>query len=228
MKTYAEIKDLELKNLYSKMAQATKRLEEGNYNGNHQQKGEEMIIKDYSTYIDNIDEVVAFKIGQATNSLIKGFQEAYKAYNNEYFKNFSDFVDKYIRGIAPDGTMKNGMFYCQSECYFLGIGINELLCFKENDPLQEETGDLLRTIVNANYGTKIPMASEVKQAETELANIAFSENKYSADEYDVAFIRAKEIQFNSGNKGLNVLSPECLLATDEAYQRAIARHHKQK
>lgn len=207
MKTYEEFKKMVLANEYSIMRRAKQRLDEGKYNNDAFKKGDEMLIKDCSTFIDNIDEVVAFEIGRQTNKLIRGFQIAYKYHSNEYFKNFSEFVDNYVRGITPDGKEKNGTYFCQSECFNLGVGIQELSCFKDNYPLKEETGDIFRTIVNANFGTNIPMAAEVKQAE----------ESYITNPCKETLMHLMQVKRNSGNNGKEMMDVR-QLSTNSEYQ----------
>ena len=207
MKTYEEFKKMVLANEYSIMKGAKKRLDEDKYNHASNKTADEMLIKECATFIDNIDEVVAFEIGHQTNQLIRGFQTAYKYHTNEYFKNFSEFVDNYVRGITPDGKEKNGTFFCQSQCFDLGVGIQELSCFKDNDPLKEETGDVFRTIVNANFGTNIPMAAEVKKAE----------ESYRTNPCKETLMHLMQVKRNSGNNGEQVMDVK-QLSTNQEYQ----------
>lgn len=205
MKKYEEFKKMVLENEKAKIRRAKQRLEEGKYNSQEQKIADEMLIKECTTFINNIDEVVAFEIGRQTNQLIRGFQTAFKYHTSEYFKNFSEFVDNYVRGITPDGKEKNGTFFCQSQCFDLGVGIQELSCFKDNDPLKEETGDVFRTIVNANFGTNIPMAAEVKQAE----------EAYTTNPCKETLMHLMQVRRNSGNNRENMMEVSQLSINQE-------------
>ncbi len=195
----------------------TERLEKSELK-DHEKKGLEMALQNYQNNLDNIDEVTTIEIGAATNSLIKGIQTAYSFHLPEYWRNFEEFVDKYVTGLTSDGNLKNGSYFGKQQCYELGLSKSDLLCFKGNNPMNTNPGDIFRQNINVNYGTNIPMSGIEQQALQEYESAVFSGDDVAKDQ---AMIKYKEIQRDAGS--LKIGPEYHPLATDQNYQEAINR-----
>lgn len=160
-----------------------------------------------ATYIDlnNIDECTAIYIGFCTNQLIESIKRAHDFDTLEYYKDFDAFLKRYILG---DGIESFG----HGNCQILGVGINDLECFRGCNPNKDEPGDLFRQIINVNYGTTIPMAADLRYVEQE--QLERSEN-------DKDLVYGKEVLRDAGKLyGNGNFSP---LAVDQEYQEAKTR-----
>ena len=185
----------------------------------YEKRAKQMVIESSKIYIDNIDEVTIIEIGSVTNSLIEAIKKAYQYHLVEYWQNFEKFMEKYIIGLTPDGKLKAGSFFGQSQCYELGVGLKELsICFKGKNPMTAETGDLFRKLINTNYGTNIPLTGVEEAALKEYESVAFGTD---TDKKDQAFICLKEIQRDAG--ALKNGGDYYILATNQNYQEAKAR-----
>ena len=161
-------------------------------------------IEEYKRDIDNIEEIAIIDIGAAANTFIRGMQTVYQAHSNDYFQNFEKFIDDYVIG---------GDLLTEARLT-LGVDRDELLCFKGRNPMSNETGDLFRKIVNANFGTNIPMSNDEQEALQAYENVDRND-KFAAAE---AFVRFKEIERDSG--ALKVGGHYYPLVSDEKYQEA--------
>lgn len=217
MRTFEEFKERELYNLDSLKNKCIAELKEGGLK-DVQEKVKKEIVQDCQTYIDHIDEVATIKIGDVTNSLIRAIQTAYKWQTHDYWTDFENFIDNNVIGLTSDGKMKSGLYYGQIQCYELGAGINDLLCFKGRDPMDEKTCDLFRQYVNNNFGTHIPMSEEIEQALRDLREAELSEDPVAKDK---AFIHFREVQRDAGN--LIGSGKYFILETDQKYQDAKTR-----
>ena len=216
MKTFGELKESGKANIIAIMQRAMQKLEKGDLRLNDETV-QNMIIQECQSNIKNIDEVTTIEIGAQTNLLIKAIQTAYQCHLNDYWQNFERFINDYVTGLTPDGKPKNGLYFGQDQCLMLGVGINELLCFKGRSPMDSESGDLFRQIVNANFGTNIPMSGVVQQAIQDYEAVAFGDDEIAKAQ---AFTHLKEVQRDSGllkNGGIYYT-----LATDQIYQDAKA------
>lgn len=202
MRNFEEMQKHVEANLTSAMQRCMDELKKDNLT-EPMKKGISVAIQDFQKYIDNIEEVTTIAIGSQTNRLIQQIQKAYRLNLKDYYNNFEKFIDEYV--VKSDLGAE------------LGVGVNELLCFKGRDPLDEKTGDLLRQIVNTNCGTNIPMSGIEEQAIKEYNSTGFTDEIASAK----AFVQLKEIQRDSGtlNPGAMQYYP---LATDQKYQEAKA------
>ena len=178
----------------------------------------ERLIKNYLRQIENIEEIATIEIGYSTNKLIRVIQRAYKYYFDEYWQDFDNFMEKHIIGVTPDGKLLSGERFGTYECLLLGLGIEELSCFKGKDPLSDGTCNLFRSYINANYGTNIPMAGVEHQALNNYKEVAFRSDSEAKDK---AFVKLREVQRDSG--ALKLGGEYHLLSTDKAYQEAKAR-----
>lgn len=184
-----------------------------------EKKALNMVIRDSQIYLDNIDEVTTINIGATTNSVINSIQTAYKHHLVDYWQDFKSFADKYIVGMTEDGNFKRGSFFAQHECYSLGIGIKELAtCFEGRDPMKAEAGNLFRQLINANYGTNIPMEGVEQQALNDYGAVAFGSDPVAKDK---AFVHLKEVQRDAGS--LQNGGDYYLLVTNNEYQEAKTR-----
>lgn len=217
MRTFEEIKKNELYRQNSLISRCSERLNEGGLR-DFEERAMTMVIDDSQSYIDNIDEVAKIKIGATTNSLIKAIQTAYKIHLNEYWQDFEGFVDEHVVGMTPDGKLKNGIYFGQSECLTLGIGVDDLSCFKGCNPMSDEVCDVFRRSINDNYGTNIPMAGVEEAALQEYEEVAFTGDEEAKDN---AFTHLKEVQRDSGT--LMNGGTYYLLATNQQYQEAKDR-----
>ena len=175
----------------------------------------EGILQDCQGLLENIDECTVIEIGNRTNKLIKGLQTAYKDHQNDYFKRFEYFLDEYVVGLDSDGNAKYGRHTATEECYCLGIGVDDLLLFKGKDPFDSEVCDQFKKLINANFGTNIPMADVEEQVRKE-----FKET-IGTEEHDKAFVHLREVERDSGElMHWGLYYP---LALDDEYQEAKSR-----
>lgn len=216
MKTFEERKEEIKANQERIMQQAMEKIKNGNLN-DWDEGVEKNIIIERQRNIENIDEVTTIDIGAETNSLIEQIKTQYEMHLVDYYQDFERFINEYIFGLNPDGKPKDratsGKFLCMS----LGVGANELLCFKGKNPMKGETGDLFKQTVNHIYGTNIPMSDIENQAHQ-----AYKEAAYSGDELEKAqaFMHLREIQRDAGK--LKNGGSYHLLAYDQLYQEAKA------
>ena len=176
------------------------------------------IFKQLKDEIDNAEEITTIEIGASTNALIEAIKKAYRHYLYDYWHDFDKFMNEYIIGITPDGKYKSGTHYGTYECLLLGIGIEELSCFRGKNPLCAGTCNFFRDIVNANFGTNIPMSGVEYQAMNNYKDVIFSNDTEAKDK---ALICLREVQRNSGS--LKYDGEYHLLSTDKEYQDAKAR-----
>ena len=216
MRTFEEIQERMIASRNSIMQRAMQDLEKGGLK-DWEERAAYITIQECQSNIENIGEVTTIEIGAETNSLIKAIQTAYRFHLTDYWQNFERFIDNYVSGLTPDGERRNGAYFGQSQCLELGVGINELLCFKGRDPMNSETGDLFRQIVNANCGTNIPMSGVEQQALQEYESVAFGDDEIAKAQ---ALIHLKEVQRDSGT--LRNGGTYYTLATDQNYQDAKA------
>ena len=217
MKTFDEVKAFVKAAQSTTMESAIEKLKNDDLK-DFEERAYNSVVQNCQKNIENIEEVTTIEIGATTNSLIRSIQKAYQFHLEDYYQNFEGFIDDYVVGIAPDGSLKNGAYFGQAQCFELGIGVNELLCFKGRNPMLDETGDLFRQTINANYGTNIPMASDAKQALQKYEAVAFGDDEEAKDQ---VFIHLKEVQRDSGI--LRNGGEYYILANDQAYQEAIER-----
>lgn len=217
MRTFEEIKETEKYTCIRTMQKAMQELEKGGLK-KFEEEANKQVIQNCQSKIENIDEVTTIEIGAVTNSLIESMQTAYSYHLTDYWSDFEKFIDKYVLGLTPDGKLKDGPYFAKSQCYDLGVGINELLCFKGKDPMSGKTGDLFRQIINTNYGTNIPMSGIEEQALQDYNAVAFGDDEIAKAK---AFVHLREIQRDSGSLR-NGLGNYHLLANDQAYQDAKA------
>ena len=215
MKTFEEIKENIKKSKISLMQQAMQKLKQGGLK-DYEKASANMMIRECQSVIENIDEAATIEIGAHTNSLIKSIGLAYTAHSNEYWQNFEEFINKYVLGLTPDGKEIPGMYFGQSNCLALGVGIKELSCFKRISPTSKEAGDLFRNVINANYGTNIPMSGIEEQALQNYYAVAVTDVIAKAQ----AYVHLMEVKRDSGElmSGGNYF----LLATNQDYQNAKA------
>ena len=208
MKTFEEIKkivvDSESQNLRVENAMIEKaRLENDKLLEAAGKRGIEAI----HTSLDNIDECTAIYIGSCTNHLIESIKRAHDFDTLEYYKDFDAFLKKYILG---DGIESFG----HGNCQILGVGINDLECFRGCNPNKDEPGDLFRQIINLNYGTTIPMAADLRYVEQE--QLERSEN-------DKDLVYGKEVLRDAGDARFYRNGLFYPLAVDQEYQEAKTR-----
>lgn len=216
MKTFEEIQESIKATEVSIMQRAMQTLEESGLE-DYEERAANITIQECQSNIENIEEVATIEIGAETNALIKSIQTAYQFHLVDYWQDFERFVDKYVTGLTPDGKFKSGAYFGQSQCLTLGVGINELICFKGRNPMSGETEDLFRQIVNSNCGTNIPMSGVAQQALQDYESVAFGDDEMAKAQ---AFIHLKEVQRDSGllRNGRSYYT----LATDQNYQDAKA------
>lgn len=216
MRTFEELQEIIKANKISTLQRAKQALDKGDLEYFEKQTTNK-IIQNCQSNIENIEEVTTIEIGAETNSLIKAIQDAYKIHLEEYWQDFERFAEEYVTGLTPDGKRKDGAYFGQSQCLELGIGIDELSCFKGHDPMKGETGDLFKQVINTNYGTNIPMNGVEQQALEDYRTVAFGDDKTTKAQ---AFIHLREIQRDSGSLRNGVIY--YTLATDKKYQEAKA------
>ena len=217
MKTFESVRESELRHQHALITRGNNSLNAGGLK-DYEEVAWKRLIADCHTYVENIDEVTTISIGATTNSLINAIQKAYQFHLNDYWQDFDRFIDEYVTGLTPDGKPRNGAFFGQSQCLLLGVGPEELSCFKGRNPMSNETGDLFRKLINNNYGTNIPMAGVVDQARSDWEAVAFGDDVEAKDR---ALMTLKEAQRDAGilqNGGTYYL-----LATDKNYQDAKSR-----
>lgn len=216
MRTFEEIQEMIKSHKTELIQRNMQKLAKGGLMDFEERAAKELIQKCQS-YIENIEEVTTIEIGVETNSLITAIQNAYKIHLFDYWHNFEKFIDEYVTGLTSNGNLKNGTYFGQRQCYTLGVGIKELMCFKGHDPMSSETCDLFRQIVNANYGTNIPMSGVEQQALQDFESVAFKDDEMAEAQ---ALIHLKEVQRDSGT--LRNGGTYYILATDQNYQDAKA------
>lgn len=216
MKTFEEIKENIKKSEISLMQQTMQKLEQGGLM-DYEKASANMIIRECQSVIENIDEAATIEIGAQTNSLIKSIGLAYTAHLNEYWQNFEEFINKYVLGLTPDGEKIPGTYLGQSQCLELGVGIKELSCFKGISPTSKEAGDLFRNVINANYGTNIPMSGIEEQALQNYNAVASGNDEIAKAQ---AYVHLMEVKRDSG--ALMNGGSYFLLATNQDYQNAKA------
>lgn len=214
MRTFEELQEIIKTNKTNTMQRVMQKLANGGLT-DFEEKASNMVIQDCQSSIENIGEVTTIEIGAETNSLIKAIQTAYQFHLTDYWQNFERFVNEYVTGLTPDGKLKNGSYFGQNQCFTLGVGINELICFKGRNPMDYETGDLFRQIINANYGTHIPMNGVEQKALRDYEAVAFGDDEIAKAE---AFMHLKEVQRDSG--ALKNGGTYYTLATNQSYQEA--------
>ncbi len=180
-----------------------------------EEKAQNMIVEECQRNLENIGEVTTIEIGANTNAIIESVQKAYQLHTIDYWKNFEKFITDYVSGLSSEGKPVNGIYFSQSECLELGVSLNDLLCFKGKNPMNEEVGDLFRQEVNVSYGTNIPMSSVEKQALQDYEAVAFGDDEVAKAK---AYMHLKEVQRDAGklkNGGIYYT-----LANDLEYQKA--------
>ena len=217
MRTYEEVKTGILNSKYSLMSRCQDAIDGGL--NEFDERINRRVIQACQTYIENIDEVTTINIGATTNSLIRTIQKAYHHHLTDYWENFEKFASENIVGTIENGIERRARFNSTGECLKLGIGVGELSsCFKGKDPMNPETGDLFRNLINSNYGTNIPMAGVQKQALKDYEAVSFGTDQHAKDK---AFVTLKEAQRDAGS--LQNGGDYYLLATNQEYQAAKAR-----
>lgn len=215
MKNFEEIKQNIEKDQLKLMQRAMEKKQNGNLRS-FEENAMDSIIRDCQNNLENLDEAAVINIGAQTNSLIQAIRTAYQFYLQDYYRDFPKFMNDYVAGLTPDGEFKNGAFFGKSQCVELGIGYNDLLCFKGQNPLSADAGDLFRQYVNANLGTTIPTEAESQQALKDYEAVMFSNDKVAAAK---ALKHLKEIQRDAGI--LKNGGSYNLLANDQHYQNAV-------
>lgn len=205
MKTFEEIQEGIKTVRISSIKEAMEELEKSNLDV-YARSAKNRAIEEYKRDIDNIEEIAIIEIGASANNFIRGMQTAYQAHPNDYSQNFEKFIDDYV--------LSGGLL--QKERGTLGIGKDELLCFKDRNPMSNETGDLFRQIVNANFGTNIPMSNDEQEALQAYENVDRKDKLATAE----AFVHLKEIERDSG--ALKTGESYYPLVSDELYQEAKA------
>lgn len=176
------------------------------------------VIQECKAYLDNLDEVTTIEIGASTNEIIDAIKSAYQFDSVAYWQDFEKFISDYIVGLTPDGNLTRGLYLGYCPCHKLGVGVNELLCLKDQSPIFYNFGDSFRKMINDHYGTNIPMAGIEQQALYDFESARLSDGS----EYDIeAFVRLKELQRDSGS--LKIGGSYYILATDQMYQDVKAK-----
>lgn len=174
-------------------------------------------IQECQSNIENIEEVTTIEIGATTNDLIDAIQKEYQANTGEYGELFERFINSRITGLTPDGKHKEGLYIGQSACLELGINDQDLMCLKGQIPVEGKTEDIIRQLVNANYGTNIPLSGVVEQAQRDYDSVKYREDEVAKAK---ALMHLKEVQRDAGilrNGGAYYT-----LTTDQTYQDAKA------
>ena len=153
------------------------------------------VIKNCQTYLDNLNEIALIEIGFVTNSLIQAIQTAYNIHLQEYNQDIDGFMNRYITGFTPDGKPRPGSFLGQSQCLQLGISVAELSsCFRGISPMNNESGNKLRQMVNVSCNTKIPTKEELDQARREYESALRDEE----EKRNKALMHFREMQRDAG------------------------------
>ena len=217
MRTFNEVKELEFRNQCLIMERMRLKLKTGELH-NTEVIGAKGLLQKSENNINNMDEVTRIKIGAATNSLISAIQRVYKYRAIDYNNQFERFMSEYIIGVTPDefigSVYKSNRFIEQSDCYILGITLEDLMIFKGRNPLSTSICDDFRNLVNINFGTSIPMAGVEEQAFNDYLDA-------NVEETNKAFVHLRELQRDSGT--LYFGGSYHLLAADKEYQIAKAR-----
>ena len=157
-----------------------------------------------------IEEVTTIEIGASTNELLEALRRVYE-FNfgvQEYWQNFDKFINDCVLG------KKYGHSPCQMYCLELGIGMNELSCLKGIDPKSVEAEKMLKSVVNVNLATNIPLNEEVEKAYQEYISTPQDDERA----YYEAYIRWQELKRDSGR--LLYSGVYHTLADDLEYQKA--------
>lgn len=215
MKTFDEIKESFKKQQEDLMAEASTEVLRGGLEA-PVERMLRSVAQDCENNIANIDEYTAIQIGAMTNYLILVIQRAYPLYAKGHHKNFEKFFEEHISGITKDGKLKEGKYLGQSQCASLGINTEDVSCFKDIYPtMSNKACDLFRQLVNANFGTNIPMSGIVERASEDYESVRSNENVDRTTK-DQAYMHLREAQRDSGYI-------RTILATDREYQEAKAR-----
>ena len=197
MKTFEELKEELASEISHVLGNVMYEMHMGN-NSDSKKTSLIMSAQNLQNYLDFIDEVTTIEIGADTNALIK-FIESNK---NEFIKNFDNAVIDFRSG--PFGILMNK----------LGLTSQDLECFR-NNILANGTADNFRQLINANFGTNIPLSGV-------LENLLENYNKalQSGNDLEIAqaFVNLREAQRDAGvlsNGGVFNL-----LAYDKEYQHA--------
>ena len=167
--------------------------------------------------IENPDETTIITIGNSVNSLIESIKKAYLSNMSMYYKNFETFCKDIIigkegfKGILPYA-------YGKSQCKYLGIDIDDLLCLKSIKPSNIDFGDTLIQKVNQFMSVNIPMSAIKEKAELQYQDAIKSEDSLAIDK---AFVELMEIKRDSGE--LMHASVPYLLSQNDEYLSAKER-----
>ena len=214
MKAFNEIQEMIVFSENNLISRLTRELEKPNLK-DWEIKGTSMAIEECKKNIANVDEVSRIEVGSVVNTLIQKIQNAYKLHLNEYWSNFNRFMEDFVIGLDREGKPRNGIFFGQGECLELGLGLRELSCLQNQNPMDPKFGDSLRTLVNNTLGTNIPMAGVEEQALEDYNKVAFSTDEVAKAE---AFVHLKEVQRDAGTlRAGGIYYP---LANDINYQDA--------
>ena len=200
MRTFEEFKSSILRAKHNLMSRCQYEIKAGRLDDD-EERVRRMVIRNRQLYIDNIDEVTTINIGATTNSLIRTIQKAYQQHSTDYLENFERFATEYIVGIIDNGEIKRQSQFVNSSgnCNKLGIGVDELAtCFKGKSPMDNESGDFFRQLINLNYGTNIPMAGVQEQLLKDWKTSVYYESGSDQKTKDTAFVKLREAQRESG------------------------------
>lgn len=164
----------------------------------------EYSIKASQDQINYIDEAAVIDIGEITNRFIQNLQTQFQLNLNIYFTDFERIASGVMKKTGIDKI--------------LGLNIDDLQCFKGQNPYDSNVTDMFKGIINANFGTNIPFNGVAEKAANDYKNVLFSDETDEVQKAE-AFVRLREIQRDSGLIKYNFnLAP--LLSLDMKYQEA--------
>lgn len=199
MKTFDEIKESVIKESYRRLKASTEWFESKESPTPEEQKAYDDRKAEVARDIQFVDDAATFEIGRCTNRIIEGLKDTCNVDGNAYFNNYEKIISDVLFKTNAAEEILPPQYYARikSECDFLGITPNDLMCLKGMNPNNADLENTLKSMVNQSMGTTIPMAEEVETAKEE-----YSEAIDSMDEVETAkkLIKYAELLHNSGSK----------------------------
>lgn len=160
MISFEKFKENIIGNIYNRMNNIKMRLDRGIEN-NAAREGVEKALVDCKNYLENIDSYAISQAKASIDGIIFAIRREYNKNVVSYYSNYEALIRDNVIARNSDGSLKDGVFPGQIYCAQLGITVEDLMLYKNMNPLSQEFAEAIQNDLSARLG--IVESEEIKR-----------------------------------------------------------------
>ena len=137
--------------IYNRMNNIKMRLDRGIEN-NAARDGVVRALNDCKNYLENIDSYAISQAKAAIDGIIFAIRIEYNKNMVNYYSNYEIIIRDNLIARNSDGSLKDGVFPGQIYCAQLGITVEDLMPYKNMNPLSQEFAAAIQNDLSSRLG----------------------------------------------------------------------------